>query len=797
VRPVRIEVKGFGAFREPTEIDLEGLELVALVGPTGSGKSTVIDAMTFALYGSIPRYDDDRLVAPAIHQLANEARVRLDFELDGTAYTAVRVVRRSAAGGGTTKEARLEREGEVVVSGARELTPAVQELLGLDFSQFTKTIVLPQGDFAEFLHDTPADRQKLLRQLLDLGVYAHMGQLARQRAARARERAGFLEEQLAKAGDVTEERLAELVAREGLLRERGADVERGVAEIAEVERLLKEERAAVEALSRQVAALANLEMPGDVAGLDERLAAARKALVGASERMEQARTARDAAKAAVAQGPDPARIERLLQAHEDRATVVEEVERLTQEDEAAEEQEAAAQRDEARARAVHDAAMEWSREVRLASDAAGWVSSLEVGQPCPVCRQTVAELPDHDVEAERAAAEKAEAAAEAARHAAAKVLRGAERHHVTVAANLAASIERLKTIDAQLLDAPTVDQLQADRERANELAAVLGVAEGRVASAENELAGARSELEARQADERTARRAFTKARDRLSELGPPMPDDERLLDDWQALLDWAAGEHRDRTGELQAGGARRDELEQRADALARELRELFDTLAIEGGPSLGPAQMVPALKEALGQARADVASVRAQLAQVEGWRKERAAAADAASVSSELGRLLRAEGFEQWLLAEALDELVERATDRLLELSGGQYSLVAEDNHFRIRDHRNADELRDARSLSGGETFVASLSLALALTERIADLAADGSARLESMFLDEGFGTLDPETLDVVASVLEELGATGRMVGIVTHIRDLADRMPSRLEVRKGPTTSTVERVER
>lgn len=140
---------------------------------------------------------------------------------------------------------------------------------------------------------------------------------------------------------------------------------------------------------------------------------------------------------------------------------------------------------------------------------------------------------------------------------------------------------------------------------------------------------------------------------------------------------------------------------------------------------------------------------------------------------------------------------MERATDRLRELSDGRYSLVADDNHFRIRDHRNADELRDVRTLSGGETFLASLSLALALSERIADLAAQGSVRLDSVFLDEGFGTLDPETLDVVASALEELGATGRMVGIVTHIRDLADRMPARLEVRKGPTTSTVQRVER
>ena len=74
--------------------------------------------------------------------------------------------------------------------------------------------------------------------------------------------------------------------------------------------------------------------------------------------------------------------------------------------------------------------------------------------------------------------------------------------------------------------------------------------------------------------------------------------------------------------------------------------------------------------------------------------------------------------------------------------------------------------------------------------------ARSGSARLESLFLDEGFGTLDPDTLDVVATALDELGARGRMVGIVTHVRELAERLPVRFEVRKVGGSATVERVE-
>ena len=91
---------------------------------------------------------------------------------------------------------------------------------------------------------------------------------------------------------------------------------------------------------------------------------------------------------------------------------------------------------------------------------------------------------------------------------------------------------------------------------------------------------------------------------------------------------------------------------------------------------------------------------------------------------------------------------------------------------------------------------MASLALAPALRDSQSEMATEDSPDLDSLFLDEGFGTLDPDTLAVVAATIEELGAAGRMVCIVTHIRELAERMPVRFEVSKGPVTSSVERVE-
>ncbi len=109
-------------------------------------------------------------------------------------------------------------------------------------------------------------------------------------------------------------------------------------------------------------------------------------------------------------------------------------------------------------------------------------------------------------------------------------------------------------------------------------------------------------------------------------------------------------------------------------------------------------------------------------------------------------------------------------------------------------DHHDAALARPVRTLSGGETFQASLSLALALSEQLAGLST-AAASLESIVLDEGFGTLDSATLDTVAATLENLAARGdRMVGVVTHVGALAERVPVRFEVSKDTRTAHVHR---
>ncbi len=155
----------------------------------------------------------------------------------------------------------------------------------------------------------------------------------------------------------------------------------------------------------------------------------------------------------------------------------------------------------------------------------------------------------------------------------------------------------------------------------------------------------------------------------------------------------------------------------------------------------------------------------------------------------QLAEDLSSDRFQAYVLEEAFRGLVAGASQRLLTLSG-RYSLEFEDEAFLVVDHDNAREKRSAETLSGGETFLASLALALELSQEVQRAA--GAVHVGSLFIDEGFGTLDPETLETVADAVFSLPVGGRLVGIISHLPELTERLPTRLTVVKRPEGSTV-----
>jgi exonuclease SbcC len=229
--------------------------------------------------------------------------------------------------------------------------------------------------------------------------------------------------------------------------------------------------------------------------------------------------------------------------------------------------------------------------------------------------------------------------------------------------------------------------------------------------------------------------------------------------------------------------------------IRRARDELADRFTAAGlAPPDDDEEVVRAATVAAERARADLDQLRDRRQRAERLRERRADHERDAQVARALAQHLRANNFEAWLLEEALDRLVEGGSAILRDLSGGQYDLVHDGRELFVADHYDAGLRRPVRTLSGGETFQASLALALALAEQLAGVSTRAS--LESIMLDEGFGTLDATTLDAVAATLENLAARGdRMVGVVTHVPALAERIPVRFEVTKDARSARVTRV--
>jgi len=952
MRPLRISMKGFGAFRERTDIDLADVDLVALVGPTGSGKSTIIDAITFALYGTVARYEDNRLVAPVINQTSNEARVSLEFELDGQVMTAVRVVRRTKKGA-TTREARLERGGHVLAGDAKSMSLEVAGLLGLDVEQFNRTVVLPQGKFATFLHDNHKDRQSTLVRLLGMEWYRQIGAAARGRAARARAQADALRANLAsETGHLTDERRAALERRFNQLDAARARFRADLDTVNDLDAELRNLDDDIRRLNDRIHRLESVVAPDGVAELADQISTATRARAEAEQHRRRRSTEMVLAKEALHNGPDITTVRLGLKAHAELAqrsreyddvakrldTAVREyasskraADRTQNEQRELDQRVDAAREAERTARTARDAAVTiaqvdaWSKahrryevaskharetddavrsaeesiqalekvlqdaetaasvssarvdDLRRRAGILGHVDLLEVGSDCPLCLQEVHELPAHGVDTELRQAEADNEAvlaardeagqackdAEAAlmkRHAdassARKALRGYEsdiasippsnqlgalraraveldtavdiarrstqqaeiaaRQHRESAAHAKAiethdaadrQMNRLQgskdTLESELalhrnrvLALPSQDKLRSDLNEAERLQAELREAERRFDDAEAEYQGASSRLAAVDSRRAEAIDLFHTSRARVTEFGPPVADTADLVRAWTTLTEWTQGETRASATKYGAAVEKKSVTEDLRTKRLTNLRDRCGHVLDNVAPDATVSEMGDQLTEQAASAEADLKYFDEERHKLEDLRKRISNSTEQAEVADNLGYLLHADRFGGWLMEAAMEVLIEPATKRLLELSGGQYSLEVQQRDFAVRDHTNADELRMTRTLSGGETFLTSLSLALALADATAEIAAEGAPRMESIFLDEGFGTLDPHTLDTVATAVEELGTTGRFVGIVTHIRELADRMPVRLEVTKTGGSAAVERIE-
>lgn len=854
MRPLVMKVKGFTSFRDEQTIDFRDLDLFALWGPTGSGKSSLLDAMTYALYGHVERVGTQ--AAQLVSQGQPRMAVILDFIAGDKSY---RVTRSTPSGGGATS-ARLEvLEGDDYVSfgqgadAVRGVNRIVLDLVGLDYAAFTRSVVLPQGKFAEFLVGDADKRRDILTELLGLELFEKMAR-----------RSNELRKEMANSADakqsVVDSEYADVdssaVGRaEALLSEARDRAGRAAQSETELEALARswhrEERAreALRACAGDVRVFADdfggrarelEELVGEAASVQSRAEKARQSSEDAAKSLADAikRTAEAEGRWGSREKLVEQRVkaQRLAEARSEleptQSSVTEarakeamhrkrlsEIERSLEEARAMQKEagdEVAAQ--EARHDAAHRADMVGSL-----------VAGLEPGAPCPICERPLEAVPHLAPEALQAASEalaatrqaklvrdeavatadRAHAAGERALQDAVESLTHCEKEFnaktakvASLAGDLAlegfagelpddplpALADRLQGLE-QLAAAQTRSQrhLEEARDRALEEERLLDRVNGRVAAVRGAFAGAGlgtllQRIEAAAPD---------------LEIPPLLPSD--LPQEASELASIAAGASKELDalqGDLEdqvreRGRVQREILERGRQSIPAGLeiqQDDIDELLARIRQEKTSCSTAAALAEKEAESLRDKLVARTKLeGQIAAHRAEQA-------TYSDLQKELKNDRIVQFLQAEALVVLAAGATEHLRDLSGGRYRLVYEDDRFFVVDAWNGEERRHVRTLSGGETFLASLALALALSEQVQLLAVSEHRRLDSLFLDEGFGTLDSETLEEVVQAIEQLGGDGRLVGVITHVPELAERLPVRLEVTKSPRGSTVRR---
>ena len=785
MRPIRIRAEGFSAYRSAVELDLEGVEFFSLTGATGSGKSSLVDAMIFALFGRVPRLGGNA-VAPAISAGAVRARVAVDFEVDGAVYTAVRMAERTKSGGATVKEARLQKGDKVLADGADDVTREIEDLLNLRYDDFTRTVVLPQGEFARFLTSPKAERQALLRSLLGLDIYSTVRSLAKTRESVAEDRAQVARRQT-EAIDLADERtMKESQHRLEALNVIAATVVDDEKALTQLDSESEVAHNLVGRIDESLKRLAEIRPPDRIEELDQLVVAARESLEDAETVYDKVRKTTRELEATIAESPS---IDEIKGVRKSWARHREIEERLAKQDS-----------DEVRkglgnAESVLETALDHLDKTRgrltsarMTHAAHALTVTLEVGEPCPVCDQVVGSVPTLSAPTEVSAREEEEELATRAVKTARSVLKEANAAVTQMETSLSELKSQLADLTAEIKEAPSLHDLQRLEAVVLERTVELDSCRKELEACEKARREARFKLEDLAESVRRVAKDLTAAQLGVANLEPPVPESDDVLVQWKELLVWrdeTSGVLRD---QMPVAKADVSQIETRAKARRDDLVARLEGLSVS---PIAPFAVQVASEVALaGQKVADMEKAQRDSELLTRTIEESSSEAE---VALGLANHLKANGFERWLMVGAIAELVDGANGLLAQLSDGGYSLHSDESGtFSIIDHRNADETRNVSTLSGGETFLVSLALALSLAET---LAAAGGANLDTIILDEGFGALDDESLDTVATVLEELAGKGLVVGVITHVKELASRASVRFEVTRDPSGAKVAKV--
>ena len=879
MRPHRLALCAIGPFASECEVNFdllvsEGLFLIH--GPTGAGKTFLLDAVCYALYGEVPgvRRPDTLRSDHATPDASPWAE--LEFTSQGDRWR----IRRSPAherakkrGDGTTPvqaTATLERHrGDTWQQAAakpRDVDDMITDLLGLSAAQFQQVILLPQGRFEQVLRSKSGDREDLLRTLFDTGIFEHIttwlvdeaerhqGQAAEQARdlANLRRQAAYRWQSVTAGGDdphllVPDDDSwpADQAALDDLVQDAqslAADAGESAAAAEERHKAARETKTATDLIAEKWDRRADLLKRRDELGEAQDLIDATRGsldLADAAEALRQILTDEQRSRTRLEglaslverhtatldqrlqkaqsltldlERPAAGAVPSVTELQEMRtafATHAVELRRHASDAENASELQTVAERQSRELASLNErvgrAEQEWERagaarrtrhdellELRqrhLDGIAAELAGRLITSEPCPVCGSTEhpspAELADDAVvPSQVVTAEEQLAAAEAHETKANEKRQDLAEEAAALQSNLESTTGRAAELRAAIYDTiGEIDPASAIRDLEEVDSAAEGLQPKTLEHAD--AATALATLAASLA-EQLAPSPFSSPDEARAALRATTERDEmrrRVAEHERATADVA---HDLESDDLQALPEERPDTGAAANALSAA-----DAVAREANRHLTLAGAARDETHELASRHRDLNEVYARtLANASTWKT----VADRCN-----GRTPPKVSLQRWVLSAYLEEICVFANKRLGSMTGGRYRLSVHRERewrgvkaglgLRVRDTFTGQD-REVSTLSGGETFQASLSLALGVADVVA--ARTGGVRLDTLFVDEGFGTLDSEALQLAMNELDRLREAGRAVGLISHVGGLRERIRLGIEVRPSDRGSAL-----
>lgn len=871
MRPIRLKMTAFGAYVEETSIDFErdlhGEKIFLINGATGTGKTTILDAISYALYGETSGKARDAKDMRSKGVADNiPTKIEFTFALGSKIYKVLREIHYSSKRRENKYQtkAALFRDGKSIETKDRAVTKTINELLGFNAEQFRQVVLLPQGEFKKFLSADSDKRQEVLNILFDSTVYEKVEEALAKRAKTSadiadelKRRCEDLEKKLSSADSIS---LAEVEEKLSLARKKvdefkkifdkaQADFTEGkllAANFADLQRLtstlntaktqfdeaekvfvaaqaeyqkrkaeestrneleekiheLQKISATVEDFNKTEASLKKAQSILQIAqskfdeydakakqyeSLLAELEAKRLDLVGADVEFEKAKQLLKQAKDKTKLLSDIARYEKILSMEQEKLSVIE--------------------------KKLSAAQIELER-LQIVDNAARLVSKLKDGEPCPVCGSrehpaitkaaipTVAELQSAEKNVERLNKEQTQQTGTVQKFAGELAAKKNQLNDYTSIPDLDTAQKNYDTAQIKSSELARFQQ-RIDNGKAliKENKVALDKAADKKISASNEVAklsGAISE-----AKKKIPKIYLTNPQQLENDLNTAQKSFGELDAAWKA----ADKNHREADNKKSARKSALDSAQKNFDVLQDKLKDKTppDTDSLEQKAKEAQNNYVEA-RDAKTKLEATYDAMRKDLAELKEVKEKFIAKQKIADMWRRLSDVANATGkgesaikisFQRYFLSTMFNEVVEEANNRLKKMSNGRYLFQMKDAgkskaksaglNLEIFDEQTG-ALRPVETLSGGESFLASLSLALGLASVVRNKV--GGIKLDTIFIDEGFGSLDNETLDfAISTIIEQSG--GRLVGIISHVEELKNQIPVRLEVFKTKTGSS------